>query len=138
MDWWSRLTGDPRLREIDPFVVATFVRELGKAAGRKSDRMAASTVRKHVRQLQTVLDLAGPKTRQRPEALGLLNEVPFLKQPRADLEPPAGDFTMDEIHNIYRSAAFMSRPDDVEGVKPADWWRVLVVTATTPACGLAP
>ena len=66
MDWWTRLTGDQRLREIDPFVVATFVRELGKAAGRKSDRMAASTVRKHV---SPDSDRVGPRrTQETPSA----------------------------------------------------------------------
>jgi integrase len=129
IDRWVRLTGDPPLPAVDDFVAAAFVHDLSTQSGRKAEIMAKATIRKHIQHVQLVLDFAGPKTRQRPDAQQLLRRPIFLKKPRADYHPPDGDFTLDEIHKLYRACSVMTRPGHLSPVTPCDWWRVLLVVA---------
>jgi len=67
---WAELTGDPSLCQVDQATCAAFVvADLAVMSTKvKTKKLSPNTVRKHCTHLQMVLDLAGPLTRERPEA----------------------------------------------------------------------
>lgn len=129
--WWQRLTGDPPLGEIDDWVAAEFVGGLQRQTGRRNRALSPFTISKHTRQLQRVLDFAGPKTRDRHgrRNLAVVPDVPLLEHPRLPLLAPDGDFALGEIRAAYLAAAWMTRPTTLAW--PPGWWRALVVVAAT-------
>ena len=128
IQWWTKLTGDPPLAAIDDFLIAKFIDELGRQPGRRGGLLAVITIRRHCRHLQKFFNFAGRKRADRYNRKNqqLLPDPPFVDLPRADKEPPNGDFTLEEIHKLYRAADVMKRPD-VPGVRPSEWWRALLV-----------
>ncbi|MHB9049825.1 MAG: tyrosine-type recombinase/integrase, partial [Pirellulales bacterium] len=92
VDRWARLTGDPPLAEIHAAVCARFVDLDLSCRGRQGETLSPNTVRKHCTHLQMVLDVAGPQTRERPEAAteeglfgltprGIPRRVPWFVKP---------------------------------------------------------
>lgn len=130
LNWWKRLTGDPPLSQIDDYTTAAFVSELMKQPGRKAATMAIGTVRKHCQQIDKLLAFAGPKTRDRRGRKNqcLIDDPPLCEKPRADEDPPDGDFTLDEVERIIRACRGCTAPR-VAGVDPARWWEAFVIVA---------
>jgi integrase len=124
---WKLLTGDPPLRSIDVALLAKFRDALSKMRGmEKWQRAAPSSVATTLRHVQTLLDKAGPPGRRNRDAAGLIETVPWVRQPRSEprevhLVDPA------EIDAVYLAAVGMERPR-IEGLQPAKWWRALLVT----------
>lgn len=127
--WWRELTEDPPLCKITDFVCAKFVADLQQQPGRRGEQLAAYTVNKHARQVQRMLDFAGPKTRERRgrRNLAVISDVPFVESPRLPDLAPDGDFSLEEMRAIYQAAALMTRPAALES--PPAWWRAIVVAA---------
>mgnify|MGYP002528577511 CR=1 FL=1 len=133
--WWSRLTSDPPLDQITDHTVASFIASLCKQPGR-SNTMMLSSVATHCRNVDTVLQMAGPRSRHNRRGQGLIDEPPYFDAPRVDQEPPCGDWTIEEVRAMYSAADVMSVPT-IDGVDPVDWWRTLICLAyyTGLRCG---
>lgn len=130
LDWWRELTGDPPLAKLDARVTAGFVSDLLKQPGRRDERLAIGTVRKHVAQIDSLLRFVGPpdRTRRGRYNLGIVPLPPPIDRPRADHAPPSSDFTWLEIEALIKAAEKMKAPRRLPCPAP-DWWRSLVVVA---------
>lgn len=127
---WKGLTGDPSLAHIDDFTCASFVVALGKQPGRKREFMTSTTINKHCRQLNKVLRFTGRRGYDKPNRknIGILDMPPIIEEPAPE-KPPPRDFSIQELHALYRAAEKMNRPNHLEGVQPGDWWRALLVVS---------
>lgn len=131
MRWWVRLTDDPPLKELTDFTCAKFMATLAKQPGRNdSQRMAGYTLKKHARQIQTVIQFAGPRRGDRRGRANqeLIDRPPYLEAPRVSREPPKSDYTLAELRQILATCDTMKRPR-IDGVKPCDWWQSLIEVA---------
>jgi integrase len=90
--------------------------------------MMMSSVAKHCRNVDTILQMAGPRSRNNRRGQGLIGEPPFFDAPRVDQEPPSGDWTIEEVRAMYLAADGMTVPT-IDGVDPVDWWRTLICLA---------
>lgn len=137
MRFWARLTGDPPLGEVDDYTAAAFVEALKSQPGRKGESLAADTVRKHCRQAQRLLNLAGPRSAANRRALsrrglfgldaedGLPIEPPLLAPPPAESIEVEDVFTLDEIRRWLDACGAAITPR-VAGIPPGEWWRTLI------------
>lgn len=129
---WKNLTENLPLSMIDDFAAADFVTQLQSLPGRKSEFLSAQTVRRHCTSIQKILDFAGPTdrdSRNRKRAnQSLIADVPFLEKPAADIDPPDGDFTLDELSAMLAAAPQMTKPT-IPGVTPAAWWQSFLTVA---------
>src|SRR3972149_2344022 len=134
---WVAITGDPPLRSIENSTCALFVAHLLDRPGRKKDQtLSPNTARKHCSQIQIILNLAGPQTRDFPWAVsqyGLFGEdrygrpriAPwFCKPPKRDKLPEDG-FTIEEIGQLLEACPKAKKPK-IPGCTPAAWWRALI------------
>lgn len=130
LTWWREITGDPPLATLDARVTSKFVAEMLRQPGRRHKTLAVGTVRKHVAQIDSLLRFAGPADRSRRGRynLGLVPLPPPIDRPRADLAPPAADFTWAEIEAMCSAASKMKAPRKLPCPAPA-WWRSLVIVA---------
>lgn len=138
LDYWHTYTGDPPLPEIDNGTLQQFVAGLVTVPNRAGGTLSANTIRKHLRHVQPILDFCGPRGPKRRDALGWLDDVPWVKPPRGDDRIP-DPFTEAQIAAIY-AAAPQARLPQLDGLataadclpgrplaSTADWWRGLVV-----------
>lgn len=123
--WWDELVGKVAIKDVDDMTAATFIAELGKQKGKKSDMMARSSIAKHCRQLQTIFKLAGPRTHDFPQGLELIDRVPYFPIPKLEKDPPGADWTIEEIRAMYDATDCMTSPR-LPDVLPADWWKCLL------------
>ncbi len=128
--WWGRLTHDPPLRQVTDEIAAQFVKALEAQPGRKSERLAIATVRKHAKAIDTLLRFAGPRVRTR---LGrhnreLLAAPPWVEIPRPDVQPVVAVWTEAEIAALLGASDRMPSPR-LDGVSPGEWWRSLIEVA---------
>ncbi len=116
---WTTITGDPEL-PCGQAVMAAFKVEALK-------RCAASTVNKHLRQLNAILAKCGPPGPGNRDALGIVDRVPWTKPLRTDEPAPreVEDETIDAIFNACHAARYPRRLDH------AEWWQALVCFAIT-------
>lgn len=127
MDYWRRSTGDPPLGRLTDYHGADFLRFLRELPGRSGNAQASAfTVRKHVRNAQTCLCLAGPRDGTHRHAQRLIADVPWLDPPPVDYAAPSETFTLDELGQILAAAGQGPRPAP-SGPPPGVWWRGLVL-----------
>jgi integrase len=129
--YWAVFTDDPPLDRIRDEHTSRFVAGLFAMPGRGSrpDKpIPASpyTVRRHVRNIQTAMRLAGPRSEKFPKAQRLLDEVPYIERPEVDDLPPEDVFTLPEIARILEATGEVNRPQ-VAGVPTWRWWAALVL-----------
>jgi len=124
--WWARLTGEPSLRSIDDATVARFTSGLAEAPGRRGDRLAAGTRRKHALRIGAVLAATGPRRERRPGAR--LIDPPAVPLPDPEPHEPEAP-TLDELRQLYAAAERMTRPKLL--IPPVHWWRALLVVGYT-------
>ena len=126
---WREITEDPPLAEITNATMALFRNTLGQyTSGDKLSTMSTATVRKHLRYIQSILDQAGPPgPKHLRTAAGILEKVPYAKPPRPPVPNPQ-IVTLEMLEAVYRAAERMNRPVN-EGIRPADWWKALIVVA---------
>ena len=125
---WQLLTGDPPLSAITDDLLCRYRNALMKIRGNDPHRPASpETVRSALKQIQRLLDFAGPRGRYNRDALGLLAVAPWAKPPKSRPKLPQR-VTDEQLSRVYRAADTMTWPrlPDVEA--PA-WWRALLVLA---------
>jgi integrase len=123
--YWRTFTGDPPLQRIDEWVCAAFVAGVSRMPGRRGPRLAPNTIRKHCTQLQRLLDLAGPRSRQNRSGRGLLDDVPYLERPPQEHHEPEDVFTIEELSAWLDACRHAKRPR-IPGLRPPVFWRSLV------------
>ena len=126
--YWERFTGDPPLdvlQESPDHYTSQYLAGLRELKGRKANKVSRNTVRKHVRQLQTLLYLAGPRSSRQPKGQGVLSEPPFLTKPPLWRKPAEDSFTVPEIGNILEACAAMKRPR-LKGITACTFWRSVI------------
>jgi hypothetical protein len=131
IDYWILFTGDPPLDTIDDFATARFASGIFQLPGRKSATISTATVRKHYRNIQCCLDLAGPRSARSPasrKAQRLIDDVPYLDKPSLELDPVTTNFTVTEIGQIIGATRQMRRPL-ISGLAAADFWFLFVVVS---------
>ncbi len=126
---WILVTSDPPLAEVDVTLLARFKNCLAEMRGlKRGTAMSPNTIRKHLRNIQVLLDKAGPPGPKNRDALGFIaGPVPWTKPPRSDNDDPRF-IPLEIIGNVYQAAICMDEPR-IEGIRPPDWWRALLVTA---------
>ena len=129
---WVRLTGDPPLDQIDDQAVASFAARLYELPGRRSSQMSEWTAHKHVRQLQRILDFAGPKTRDRAGRMNqaVIDLPPLIPRPGNPPKAPRPPYTTDELQKLISAASDLARPA-WHPDPPAYWRSLLSLLATT-------
>ena len=123
---WRLLTGDPPLKDIDVPLLARFRDALAKCRGMKKwKRMSPSSIAGKMRQIQTILDKAGPPGYRNRDAAGVIETSPWCRAPKQEARP-VRIVTPEEIDKVYNVACLMEQPK-LEHLKPAQWWRALLV-----------
>lgn len=127
--YWRELTGDPPLGKISKRHCATFVRRVGAVNGNTA-RLSQNTVHKHWVNIQRLLNLSGPSSRQQPDGADVLENPPWLTGPGRSQPAPRAGFSLDEIWRwleiLPRLAVRCAKNADFD---PVDWWRGLILVA---------
>lgn len=135
-EYWRQFTGDPPLVEIDDFTTSQFLQGLwnldGRAPAGEKRPISAFTVRKHVRNVQTALYLAGPRSSSHPKAQRLIDEPPYLERPQVDVGEVDDNFTLEEIAQILEGAKHMRVPR-LPGIPAPAYWRSLAIVGYNTA-----
>jgi integrase len=123
--YWALFTGDPPLSAIDVWSARNFIVGLKALPGRKYPTMANNTVRKHAGEIQTILDLCGPPTRDNREGLGLLDTVPYIPRPPREEKPAEDCYSFDELVRLVENAEAALLPKSIGGraIQPASYFR---------------
>lgn len=122
---WQKMTDDPCLDKITDLTVAKFITGLAKLPGKRGNTLASASIKKHCRQLDTILKMAGPRSRYSQKGQGLVPEPPYFKAPKSPKVLPKPAWSMPELTAMYAAADKMTRPKSV--IPSPDWWRTLVV-----------
>ena len=126
---WRLLVGDPPLNEIAAATLTKFRDSLATCrVGKGIGPMSPTTVARHLRHVNILLNKAGPPGYRNRDAAGLIpGPVPWVKSPRMVVSPPR-IVTDVEISACYDATALMDQPRGLP-YKPGDWWRALLVLA---------
>ena len=133
---WAEITGDPPLSQIDARLAAKFVAADARKPGRRGERISPNTIRKHCVELQMILKLAGPRSRDCRLAAtedGLFGfdqyrrprSAPWFNPPPVRDKLPTDCFTLDEIRAWLAACEHATRPAGL-GFAPGLWWQCLV------------
>ncbi len=128
---WAKITSDPPLCKITTAHTKDFVVGLpALISARKEETASDWTVRKHCRNLQTCLDMAGPYSTRSPAtraAEELIARVPWVEKPEAEDDPVEDNFELAEIEQILQATPRMKRPLlPGTGIRPPMFWLNLV------------
>jgi integrase len=126
---WADVTGDPPLWAITHETCQAFVKALRKKRGlRPGTKMSPNTVFKHVANVQRLLDLAGPASRNQPDAAALLQDVPWFRRPRRVKDNPRPAFRLDELWRWLEVLPKHARPMPKLTIARAEvFWRIVIV-----------
>lgn len=134
---WAELTGDPPLRQVEQLTLAEFVRKDSELPGRDGGPISPNTVRSHLRYLQLVLDLAGPKTMEMRKTAatddglyGLTRRgqpriPPQFDGPDERPKPAEDSFTLEEIRLLI-AAGDQARAPVFPAIRTGRWWEGLI------------
>lgn len=127
LTWWIAITGDPPIDKISSQTIANFYACLGKRRGKKQGSVASpNSVRRHARSIQAVIDRLGPAMPRCRDAAGILTGLPpYAKPPRPVVRLPKRVSDHD-IDATYEAAERAPVPC-IGKIRPADWWRALIV-----------
>lgn len=135
---WAELTGDPPLAKIRSRTLSEFVEADLLRPGKEPDAtISPNTVRKHCTHLQMVLNLAGPRCRDYPDAAKLYGlfgsdrygrprQPPLFRKPPERDKLPTDAFTLDEVCQWLAVCDQATRPR-VSSCRPPAWWRSLIL-----------
>lgn len=125
---WTALTADRPLEAIAEDDGADYLEGLRYQPGLKDEFLAPRTVRRHVTDLQRILDLAGPRSRYGTwgrYAQHLVERVPYLEPPEVPKRLPSGDFTHAEVLAILAACPRAKVHEDYPG-DGGEFWTALV------------
>ena len=123
---WAHITNDPPLAEITNVVMSRFKDALSKCRGKEPHMpISSTTVAKHIRHIQAIVDKAGPSGRGNRDAAGIIEKVPWVRPPKKHISPPR-IIKPEFFDQVYTAAVGMEKPQ-LLGFKPAAWWRALIV-----------
>jgi len=123
MRLWQQYTGDPPLPAIDQEQLTAFSLALQQRTWR-GKAIDNRTVNKHLKSVQTVLRLAGPRGERNRLGCGLLAEVPYaalLPESRRRPKPPA---LLAEVEAAWDVMGEAVEPR-VHGIRAGQWGRAL-------------
>lgn len=122
LDWWEKITANPHLDDLRQADVSAFRADIDAT-------LATTTANKHLRSLRTILNRLGPASARYPDAAELLAKPPFVKL--LTEEPPVPiHFTDDELNALWTAAGKLTWPRVLK-IKPAAWWRGVLVFGIT-------
>jgi integrase/predicted transcriptional regulator len=125
---WRLITGDPPLTKITPVELARFRDALSRCRGAdKVSRASPSTVRHYLKNVQTILDKAGPPGHRNRDAADIIPRSPWVRPPH-ELIPPRKTVAETDLNACYLAAVAMEIPAGL-GFKAPKWWRALLVTS---------
>ncbi len=131
---FAEAAGNPRLGSINQASTEAFRDLVAKRTWR--DRpVGRRTQYRLIRDLQILLDLAAPKTRDRPRAvrdeglfgtngLGMPREAPWIERPKLGKPQAKKGWTVDETARILEACKVARQPC---GDRSPAWWRALFV-----------
>ena len=123
---WAYVTADPPLGLITSELLAKFRNVLSETVTERGDKLSPTTVSHMVRQMQTLLDKAGPPGPRNRDAAGLISQPPWVRRP-AERARPVRVVTDTEIAALWEAAPKMDVPwGDSD---PGTWWRTLLCLA---------
>lgn len=122
LDWWETLTENPPLDELRQADVSAFRADLAAT-------MPATTANKHLRSLRTILNRLGPASARYPDAAELVSKIPFVKL-LTEAPPVPLHFTDEELNALWKAASKLTWPRVLK-IKPAAWWRGVLVLGIT-------
>jgi len=125
---WVAITGDPPLCDITAKMLVFYRDRLAECGGRSAaPRRSAASVRSHLSHVQFILQKAGPAGPRNRDAAGLIDQVPWIKLPRATWPIPRV-VRPEHLEAAYRMAYRMEVPV-LPGIDPGQWWRSLLAVA---------
>lgn len=128
LSYWARFTGDPPMAQIDRETGRLFIEGVKALPGRrKSDTIAANTVRKHCTHIQFILDRAGPGNGRDKEGAGLLEQGIYLKRPRKTYREAVDNFSLDEIWRMISACGHAGKSKHLRLVDPETFHRSLLI-----------
>ncbi len=135
---WTAATADPPLALIDDYTIAKFRSWLSQHKHREQ-LLAAQTRRKHLVNLQFMLDRAGPTRSRDVPTAQLLTEVFAIPKPANDDDEVEDAFTLDEIASYLSACQFADFPDELPPtLSPCCFWRCAGLLAYNTALRLKP
>ncbi|MBN2023173.1 MAG: tyrosine-type recombinase/integrase [Pirellulales bacterium] len=141
LKFWAKYTGNPPLANIGAETCAAFIMGLSHRTSRRGPGIlvteprpiSPNTIRRHGRNIQFILDRAGPRNRYSPDAAGLLPDAPYIRVPRARKKITLDAFTVDEIRRIIDACDRMTSPARLGDLAGAEWdarrgawWQALI------------
>ena len=125
--YWTEIVGNIDLAVITEEHIWKFKKGLAGKSGKKpGTHMVSNTIRKYIRQLAPMLDMAGPKDSKNKRGLGILADVPELNPPAEVYRDAEDTLTRDEIKR-WIEAAKSRRASDISGVDSSVWWESLLL-----------
>lgn len=115
---WIAITGNPAIEDLSVSTLALFRDTL-------LCTHKPNTVWGYLAFIQGVLDRAGPPEPRRRDCLGILTRVPWVKPPKK-LFHQRKAASPEEVERLYLACDQLRVPR-VGGLKPAAWWRALLV-----------
>ena len=110
LKYWQRLTGNPKLKEINDSTIDRFVDGLYQTPKKGGGKIGEQTVRKHINAITSVLVYAGPKTPKYKRALGLIPEIPEFPEIQKRVDVNSRTPTMREFEKILKACRVATRP----------------------------
>ncbi len=126
--YWSALTPDRAIEDIAEDDGADFLEGLRFQPGIKDEYLSPRTVARHAKDLQRILDLAGPRTRYGKwgrYCKGIVSQVPYIEPPEVPIKLPNGDFKHEEVLALLAACNQAKLHEDYPG-DPAVFWRALI------------
>jgi integrase len=135
--YWSEITGDPPLAQVDEFTLAQFQAGIAAATYRRglsgpARPLSEFTRTKHLKQVRAVLFRTGPRTDPRRPSKALLAETPHLVVTTPHRSRPRPPFTLAIARATFAACRLMGADPDGRrspgdgGPAAVAWWRALI------------
>lgn len=130
---WARLTGDPPIAAVDGFLLLKFRTGLVKTPARDDGPpLSKQTANVHIRQINHVLAVLGPRAPGYRKAMGILPDF-FGIEPYKTQKPLPRNVSAAAICAAYNAAGRMTQPL-IDGLSVCNWWQALICLALNTGC----
>lgn len=135
LKYWEAATDRAWLQDVNDFVVGKFRRYL-RALKHRGEPLATATIRKHLTNVQFLLDRAGPKLKRDVPTAKLITEVLAIPKPALDEDQVNDCFSVAEIATYLAGCQFVAVPDVIQGITLCGFWRCAGLLAYNTALRL--